>query len=419
LYTGIPDVKFENKLISLGIDSGSPNGKVLTKLINTLTSLNVASRTIEDLTGIEDFIALTSLNCGRNQLTTLDVSNNVVLVNLSCDRNQLTVLDISKNTALTILNCQNNKLSTIDISRNSVLTSLNVASNKLTVLNLRNRNNTNFNTTALDFKGNDNLFCILVDNPSYSNANWSTAKDAMSIYTTDCSDILYTAIPDENFENKLISEGIDTGTPDGRVPNQYINTLTSLNVAFSEIEDLTGIEDFIALTNLNCGDNQLTDLDLSSTINLETLLCSGNNLSGLNLKNIQSPFLLGAASENPDLSCILVDDSSYSEDNWKFKKDPTVAFATECVGGNPPVGSFISFEDIVLYPNPSKGLMYLDYKDLEEVIISDVFGKQVKTILYTPGENATVIDMTGLSSGLYILVIKSQGNELFRKIVVE
>ena len=29
-YTPIPDVNFENKLISLGIDSGTPDGKVLT-----------------------------------------------------------------------------------------------------------------------------------------------------------------------------------------------------------------------------------------------------------------------------------------------------------------------------------------------------------------------------------------------------
>ncbi|HEU4789129.1 MAG TPA: hypothetical protein VFS71_05550, partial [Flavobacterium sp.] len=52
LYTLIPDVNFENKLIALGIDSGVADGKVLTANVDKLTSLNVSSSSISDLTGI-------------------------------------------------------------------------------------------------------------------------------------------------------------------------------------------------------------------------------------------------------------------------------------------------------------------------------------------------------------------------------
>ena len=37
-YTNIPDLNFEEKLISLGIDNGNPDSKVLTSAIAVITS---------------------------------------------------------------------------------------------------------------------------------------------------------------------------------------------------------------------------------------------------------------------------------------------------------------------------------------------------------------------------------------------
>ena len=76
LYTLIPDVNFENKLISLGIDSGVTDGKILTSSIASLTSLDVSFSKITNLTGIQNFASLLSLNCSGNQLTNLDISKN-------------------------------------------------------------------------------------------------------------------------------------------------------------------------------------------------------------------------------------------------------------------------------------------------------------------------------------------------------
>ena len=53
---------------------------------------------------------ITGLDCGHNQLTTLDVSKNTALTELYCWYNQLTALDVSKNTALANLSCFNNQL---------------------------------------------------------------------------------------------------------------------------------------------------------------------------------------------------------------------------------------------------------------------------------------------------------------------
>ena len=90
----------------------------------------------------------------------------------------------------------------------------------------------------------------------------------------------YTAIPDPNFEQALIWEGHDN-VIDGKVFTVNINTVTSLNVTFSSISDLTGIEGFTALTHLYCGGNQLSSLDLSQNTALTELICSTNSLTSL------------------------------------------------------------------------------------------------------------------------------------------
>jgi Leucine-rich repeat (LRR) protein len=138
--TLIPNSNFEQALIDLGIDKGTINGSVPTADISGIKSLDVSNYNITDLTGIEDFTALTSLSCDSNQLTSLDVSNN---------------------TALTYLNCYDNQLTSLDV---------------------RNGNNTNF--TSFYSSNNPNLTCIFVDNASYSTKNW-TDVDATTTFVNN------------------------------------------------------------------------------------------------------------------------------------------------------------------------------------------------------------------------------------------
>ena len=81
--TQIPDPNFEQALIDLGIDSdGIVNGQVLTSDIETVISLNVENKGIQDLTGLEDFAALENLNVSFNMMTSLSLTNNVNLKEL-------------------------------------------------------------------------------------------------------------------------------------------------------------------------------------------------------------------------------------------------------------------------------------------------------------------------------------------------
>lgn len=106
--------------------------------LNGVTELYVAHAYIKDLTGIELFPKLDTLDCKNNNLTRLDVSKNTKLTKLYCEFNQLTGLDLNKNTKLTELTCQVNQLTSLDLSKNTALTKLDCALNPLTSLDVSN-----------------------------------------------------------------------------------------------------------------------------------------------------------------------------------------------------------------------------------------------------------------------------------------
>jgi hypothetical protein len=84
-----------------------------------------------------------------------------------------------------------------------------------------------------------------------------------------------TYVPDNNFEQKLINLGIDSALDDS-VTTANINTVSTLDVNSQGISDLTGIEDFTALTSLIAYSNNLSSLDLSQNISLTTLFTNWN-----------------------------------------------------------------------------------------------------------------------------------------------
>ncbi|HIA06675.1 MAG TPA: hypothetical protein EYN71_08250, partial [Flavobacteriales bacterium] len=196
--TLIPDANFEQALIDRGYDTGTPNGSVLTANIDMVTFLNVHSKSISDLTGIEDFTALIYLYCHDNQLASLDVSQNTSLVELFCWENQLTSLDVSQNTALTYLACGNNQLTSLDVSNNIVLDSLFCNNNQLTCLNVKNGNNINMESSfngwgfwpSFNALNNPSLICIEVDDMAWSAANWTVANgsiDGTPSFSNNCN----------------------------------------------------------------------------------------------------------------------------------------------------------------------------------------------------------------------------------------
>lgn len=104
-----------------------------------------------------------------------------------------------------------------------------------------------------------------------------------------------TAIPDSDFEQRLVDLGFDD-VIDGQVLTSNISSVTTLNINNEPIVDLSGIEDFIALENLFASFTSIINLDLSNNVNFEFLNVSNSaSLESLNLSNtnLQSIVLSG------------------------------------------------------------------------------------------------------------------------------
>ena len=137
-----------------------------------------------------------------------------------------------------------------------------------------------------------------------------------------------TYIPDDNFEQILINLNLDDIFDDS-VETSAIDTVTVLYMANYNISSLTGIENFLALRELICSDNQLVNIDLSYNSNLETLNCRNNLLTSLDVRNgNNSSLLFFTSTNNPNLFCIAVDDIAYANANWD--KDNFCVFSSNC-----------------------------------------------------------------------------------------
>jgi Leucine-rich repeat (LRR) protein len=131
--TTFPDENFRNWVLAQ--DYGQ-DGVLTETEIAGVKEIEVGSKSIIDLKGIEYFTALTYLDCSSNQLASLDVSKNKDLEALDCNNNQLTTLDMSNNTALTGLFFSCNQLTSLDVSKNTALKWLVCDNNQLTSLDL-------------------------------------------------------------------------------------------------------------------------------------------------------------------------------------------------------------------------------------------------------------------------------------------
>lgn len=138
----------------------------------------------------------------------------------------------------------------------------------------------------------------------------------------------FTYVPDDNFEQALINLGVDS-VIDDYVYTASIDTVTVLYVNNKNISDLSGIEDFISLRELFCYTNQITTLDLSNNSQLFEVSCGSNDLSYINLKNGNNSGLWYFNSmNNPNLTCVDVDDISWAEYNWA--RDTWTSFSNNC-----------------------------------------------------------------------------------------
>ncbi|MDC1266366.1 hypothetical protein N8Z75_00165 [Crocinitomicaceae bacterium] len=256
--TYVPDWNFEALLEANGMGNDIQGDHyVFTSNISQVEELVIPQTlSIYDLTGIEDFESLKRLEIPNNNLTILNVSQNINLEFLKCGGNELILLDVWGCPNLKNLFCENNSLTYLNVNENIMLDSLRCQMNNLTNLNLAQN-------TQLSF-----LLCA----------------------------------------NNLIDNLDLTNNPNLVFLGCYDNQLTNIDLSQNLL-----IETVWVYTN------QITSLDVSQNSNLSYLVCSNNNLSCLNLKNGSNTLieeLYFIAHSNPNLTCIQVDDANWSSSIW-------------------------------------------------------------------------------------------------------
>lgn len=187
--TAIPDPRFEQVLINLGIDSDAVvNGQLLTADAQAITELTIIPETfgnfpddyIHDLTGIEAFVNLERLTVAFTLITELNVSTMANLKYLNCDSNQLTHIDVSQNTLLEELQASvfgdlepANSISELDLSHNPHIKNV-IAQGGVHYINLKNGNNNEDMIINIGFPFPVMLpssVCIEIDNEELAQAN--------------------------------------------------------------------------------------------------------------------------------------------------------------------------------------------------------------------------------------------------------
>lgn len=297
--THVPDDNFEAYLEANGMGNGTPNDNyVTTANISSITSLNISSKMIADITGIEDFTALEILDFSNNGVGDFDLSNNLALKELYCATNGMSSINVVANVNLETLDCSDNSNTSIDVSANVKLKILNISTNGTTTLNLgsitalENLNFSNNNLTSIDLSHLSDL----TDLNCSTNYNISTID--FSALTS-----LVNLICDDMAINSINLRG-----------NTVLETLS--------IDRLSGF-----------------DVDLSNNSVLTSLSANSSDLTNLNVQNGNNANITSFDVRNNQFTCIQVDDASASYlSSWQ--KDSTASFAEDCSTTNIPDTNF-------------------------------------------------------------------------------
>ncbi len=312
-----------------------------------------------DLSAIED---LADLSCGHNQLTELDVSRFENLNWLGCSNNRLTELDVSNNTELEALYCGNNLLTELDIRNNTKLIWFGCAGNLFDRVDISNSpelcdlmktfedeldfiaeedangemyarvvyydGRTVDVTAGMVLITDEGEITVPMPEPGWNEGGESGDEPGDGGDVEDTTAIVvaidYKSFPDEAFRG-YIAEELDRNG-DGSLSEKEILETNELWVSSMGITDLTGIEYFTELEHLDCGWNELTELDvsantkllnldfyenqieeidLSANTKLETFSCGYNALTELDVTmcpNLRSLYCSGNAITELDIS---------------------------------------------------------------------------------------------------------------------
>ena len=192
-------------------------------------------------------------------------------------------------------------------------------------------------------------------------------------------------------------------------------SLSELSCSFNNLTDID-VSSLIDMTVLDCKYNHLSYLDLSNNIDLTELKCNNNQLTFLDIRNGNNQFITWFQSnDNPDLTCIYVDDKDANFLNG-WIKDPTSHFINNEEECNAVSWiEYLSENDFTIYPNPTIDLFNIQSDHIVETVeIYNISGQLVKTF------NAQKqYFVSGLRKGFYIVNINGSEFKYSKSLIIK
>ena len=237
--------------------------------ITSIKELDLSSRDIHDLSGMESFVALTTLNLSGNAVTTID--------------------QLQYCTNMLYLNVSNNKI----VNNNTAIEKM----IKLTDLYLSNTGMTNINSieTLIDYWTSKKKFTLTtldISGNGFTNNDINRIAEINSLTQLNVSN------------NKL--DTIETFEP-------LKSKVSVFNISQNQIQDISVLSKFTNLTSLDLSNNKIEDISPVSVIGtITSLKFSGNKVKDISsLSNLVTSLITLNMDDNKieDVSAVDVDSS--------------------------------------------------------------------------------------------------------------
>ncbi|WP_299889082.1 T9SS type A sorting domain-containing protein [uncultured Lacinutrix sp.] len=249
-------------------------------------------------------------------------------------------------------------------------------------------------------------------------------------------------------KSQLLSQSLLNVNGDSIIEeNEASNYTGALNLSNLGLIDLTDLNNFPLVTNLEASNNSFTNLDLSlknelstvrientpsltniqfSTACIENIYLSGNNFQNLDLSsytnlvdidlsdndlttldlrngnNTQIETSIFNLTNNSNLTCVFVDNDTYSTQNW-LNKDGQTFYVTTQQQCNTLSTVTYNIDEVKIYPNPTTNSLNIETSSvLKQITIYSVLGTKVLE------STSKTIDVSNLKEGMYLIKIENE-----------
>ncbi|MFD0963030.1 T9SS type A sorting domain-containing protein [Pseudofulvibacter geojedonensis] len=273
----IPDANLKNALVndivadfdgdgaSDGDVDTNNDGEIQESEAELVLGLNVSSKNIFDLNGIQEFINLEVLNCSSNSFYNLNLNSNLNLKKLTCvNSNNLSSINVSNNLNIEELKCSNGNINNLIIGQKNSLRRIECEANNL---------------VSFDISQLPNLNVLQCGAQQLNNLDVSNNIELIELGCgmTSLSSLDVT----QNINLEVLDMSMCQFSNIDLTQNTNLKELYFDNTSISNIDLSMNIN----LESIQCNYTQLSNLDLSQSVNLQSLSCNNSQLVLLNIKN--------------------------------------------------------------------------------------------------------------------------------------